>query len=129
MKEVMAIIRMNMINKTKDALVEAGYNSLTAKKVFGRGKKAVNYELVEQAMAATDGQIASPKMAEAISEGHRLIQKRLLTMVVKDDEVSKVVDTIMKVNSTGNPGDGKIFVIPVDEVIRVRTGEAGEAAV
>lgn len=129
MKEVMAIIRMNMINKTKDALVEAGFNSLTAKKVFGRGKKAVNYELVQQVLASTDCEIASPKVAEAISEGHRLIQKRLLTMVVKDSEVSKVVETIIKVNSSGNPGDGKIFVIPVDEVIRVRTSESGEAAI
>lgn len=129
MKEVMAIIRMNMINKTKDALVEAGFNSLTCRKVFGRGKKAVNYEIVQNLISSANTDVASPKVVEAISEGHRLIQKRLLTMVVNDNEVSKVVDTIIKVNSTGNAGDGKIFVIPVEEVIRVRTGESGTAAI
>lgn len=128
MKEVMAIIRMNMINKTKDALVEAGFNSLTCRKVFGRGKKALNYEIVQELLSSANTDLASPKVVEAISEGHRLIQKRLITMVVNDSEVSKVVETIIKINSTGNAGDGKIFVLPVDEVIRVRTGEAGESA-
>lgn len=129
MKEVMAIIRMNMINKTKDALVEAGFNSLTCRKVFGRGKKSINYEIVQSLIGSDSAAIESPKIAEAISEGHRLIQKRLITMIINDNEVSKVVDTIIKVNSTGNAGDGKIFVIPVEEVIRVRTGEAGTAAI
>ena len=109
MKEVMAIIRMNMINKTKDALAEAGFGSLTCRKVFGRGKKAVNYEMIKDVMTDAEMQISSPKLAESISEGHRLIQKRLLTLVVNEEEVKAVVDTIMKTNSTGNPGDGKIF--------------------
>lgn len=128
MKEIMAIIRMNMINKTKDALSDAGFGSLTCRKVYGRGKKALNYELIKDVAIGTDFQVASPQVAESISEGHRLIQKRLLTLVVNDDEVKKVVETIMKTNSTGNPGDGKIFVIPVDETYRVRTGETGTVA-
>jgi nitrogen regulatory protein PII 2 len=128
MKEIMAIIRMNMINKTKDALSDAGFGSLTCRKVYGRGKKAVNYELIKDVAIGADFQVASPQMAESISEGHRLIQKRLLTLVVNDDEVKKVVETIMKTNSTGNPGDGKIFVLPVDETYRVRTGETGTVA-
>ncbi len=61
-----------------------------------------------------------------MSEAHRFIQKRLLTIIAKDDEVQKIVDTILKVNKTGNPGDGKIFVLPVAEAYRVRTGESGE---
>ncbi len=125
MKEVMAIIRMNMINKTKDALAEAGFGSLTCRKVFGRGKKAVNYEIIKEIMTQTEAQLASPQLAESISEGHRLIQKRLLTLIVNDDESDKVVDIIMKTNSTGNSGDGKIFVMSVEDSIRVRTGEKG----
>ena len=125
MKEVMAIIRMNMINKTKDALAEAGFGSLTCRKVFGRGKKAVNYEIIKEIMTQTEAQLASPQLAESISEGHRLIQKRLLTLIVNDDESDKVVDIIMKTNSTGNSGDGKIFVMSVEDSIRVRTSEKG----
>lgn len=128
MKEVMAIIRMNMINKTKDALAEAGFGSLTCRKVYGRGKKPVNYEFVKDVAKDSEFQISSPQVAESISEGHRLIQKRLLTLVVNDNEVGKVVDTIMKTNSFGHPGDGKIFVFQVDETYRVRTGESGTVA-
>lgn len=128
MKEVMAIIRMNMINKTKDALSEEGFGSLTCRKIYGRGKKAVNYELIKDAAQESEFQMASPQIAESISEGHRLIQKRLLTLIVDDAEVKKVVETIMKANSTGNPGDGKIFVLPVEETYRVRTGETGTVA-
>jgi nitrogen regulatory protein PII 2 len=127
MKEVMAIIRMNMVNRTKDALVLAGFNSVTCRKVYGRGKKKVNYELIESVISSDD--IEYMKTAETVSEGHRLIPKRLLTLIVKDDEVSKVVETIINVNKTGNPGDGKIFVSSVEETIRVRTGETGEEAV
>lgn len=128
MKEVMAIIRMNMINKTKDSLAEAGFGSLTCRKVYGRGKKPVNYEFVKDVAKDSEFQISSPQVAESISEGHRLIQKRLLTLVVNDNEVGKVVDTIMKTNSFGHPGDGKIFVFQVDETYRVRTGESGTVA-
>lgn len=128
MKEVMAIIRMNMINKTKDALVEGGFGSLTCRKVYGRGKKAVNYEIIKDVMSNPDIQNEAPELAEALSEGRRLIQKRLITLIVNDEEVASVVDIIMKTNSTGNAGDGKIFVIPMEEVLRVRTGEEGTIA-
>ena len=61
--------------------------------------------------------------AEALTESSRLIPKRFFTLVVDDTEVQKVVKTIIDVNSTGNPGDGKIFVIPILESYRVRDGE------
>jgi len=128
MKEVMAIIRMNMINKTKEALSEIGLDSLTCRKVYGRGKKAVSYEVVKELAKDAEFQISSPQIAESISEAHRLIQKRLLTLIVNDDEVKKVVEVIMRINSTGNAGDGKIFVLPVEEAYRVRTGEIGKVA-
>jgi nitrogen regulatory protein PII 2 len=127
MKEVLAVIRMNMINKTKEALLVEGFSSLNCRKVSGRGKKKVDFTIIERMI--TEGiEICSPTTAEVISEGHRLIPKRLISLVVKDSEVKKVVDTIITSNSFGKPGDGKIFVMPVQDAIRVRTGESGEAA-
>jgi nitrogen regulatory protein PII 2 len=126
MKEVMAIIRMNKINQTKEALALEGFNAMTCRKVFGRGKKKVDYELIKDLMAG--GEIESHQMAETISEGHRLVPKRLVTIVVNDDEVKKAVETIISVNQSGNPGDGKIFVLPISDAVRVRTGETTENA-
>jgi nitrogen regulatory protein PII 2 len=125
-KEVMAIIRMDMINQTKAALLEAGFPAISCRKVLGRGKKKVDFTLVESLLAG--GEISSPRVAEAVSEGYRLIPKRLLSMVVKDQEVPKVVETLIAVNQKGKPGDGKIFVMPVGDAVRVRTGETGDAA-
>jgi nitrogen regulatory protein PII 2 len=127
MKEVIAIIRMDMINKTKEALLKAGFPALTATKVLGRGKKKVNFTLIEDLIAESD--YSSPALAESISEGHRLIPKRLLSIVVKDNEVGHLVETIIAVNQKGSPGDGKIFVLPVTDSVRVRTGENGEIAI
>lgn len=127
MKEVMAFIRINKINKTKAALLAAGFPSITCRKVLGRGKKKVDFTLIEsypQKVAKN-----SPGLAETISEEHRLIPKRFLTLIVQDNEVEKVIDAIMEINSTGNPGDGKIFILPIVDVYRVRTDETGEAAV
>lgn len=126
MKEVMAIIRMNKINKTKEALALEGFNALTCRKVQGRGKKKVDYALIQDLFSG--GEIESPQIAETISEGHRLVPKRLITLVVNDDEVKKAVKTIISINQTGNQGDGKIFVLPISDAIRVRTGETAENA-
>jgi len=128
MKEVMAIIRMNMINKTKEALLLEGFASLNCRKVTGRGKRKVDFTIIES-MIKDGMEISSLSTAEVISEGHRLIPKRLISLVIKDGEVKKVVDTIIATNSFGNPGDGKIFVMPVIDAIRVRTGECGEDAI
>lgn len=127
MKEVMAIIRMNMIGETKKVLGEAGYPSMTCRKVYGRGKKKVNFELIEELI---DGQpVAEPAVLESISENHRLISKRLITMIVEDDSVEEIVDLIIKTNKTGSMGDGKIFVFDIGDAIRVRTGESGAVAI
>jgi nitrogen regulatory protein PII 2 len=128
MKEVIAVIRMDMISKTKEALLLEGFPALNCRKVMGRGKKKVDFTLIERFL--TEGiEINSPKAAEAISEGHRLVPKRLLSLIVKDNEVGRVIGAIMNTNSRGNPGDGKIFVMPVTDCIRIRTGESGEEAV
>ncbi|MBV7273728.1 P-II family nitrogen regulator [Clostridiaceae bacterium UIB06] len=126
MKEVVAIIRMNMVNKTKAALLEAGFPFFTCRKVMGRGKKKVDFVMIEDALI---GEIVDKGVAEQASEAYRLISKRMIILLVKDEDVDKVVNEIIKVNSTGNPGDGKIFITNVIDVARIRTGERGEAAI
>ncbi|MFN2339931.1 MAG: P-II family nitrogen regulator [Halanaerobium sp.] len=129
MKEVMAVIRMNKINQTKEALSAQGINSLTCIKVTGRGRKKVNYDLIERMLEGEDEIVKTKEVSESITEGHRLIPKRMLITVVESENVKKVVNTIMDVNESGNPGDGKIFVLPVEEAYRVRTGETGKLAI
>ncbi|MFI4913206.1 MAG: P-II family nitrogen regulator [Sedimentisphaeraceae bacterium JB056] len=122
MKEVLAFIRMNKMNVTKRALADAGIYSLTARKVMGRGKGMIDYKLLQ---GAEDG------IEEAINQlgpGPKMIPKRMLTIVLPDEKVELAVKTIISVNKTGSPGDGKIFVTPVTESIRVRTGQEGNEA-
>ena len=123
MKEILAIIRMNKMNETKRALSAAGISSLTARKVMGRGKGKVDYLLLEGAKNGYEEAI------NQLGPGPKLIPKRMLNVVVTDDLVEKVVHTIIKVNKTGSPGDGKIFVESLVDAIRVRTGESGDAAI
>lgn len=127
MKEVMCIIRLNKVSKTKEALAEAGFPSITCRKVLGRGQKSIDKALLEAYMEAD--KLPPTPYGENLSERGRLIPKRFITLVVKDEEVKTVVDTVLEVNSTGTPGDGKIFVLPVEEVYRVRDGQAGETAI
>lgn len=126
MKEIIAIIRMNKVNATKKALADIGVCGLHAMKVLGRGKVHVNLSALDELGAREEiGGI----LADGLAKGSRLIPKRLLTILVQDNEVNKVVDTIIKVNKEGNKGDGKIFVAPVLDAARIRTGERGAEAV
>jgi len=122
MKEVMAIIRQNKVNVTKAALAKAGIPSFTCRRVLGRGKKLIDLNMF---LAITDSEEASStQLGEHLTESYRLIPKRIFTTIVEDDQVELVVNTIMDVNSTGNPGDGKIFVLPILENYRIRDGQA-----
>ncbi len=123
MKEILAIIRMNKMNETKRALADNGISSITARKVMGRGQGKVDYLLLKGAEEGYEEAITQ------LAPGPKMIPKRGLTVVVPDQNVEKVVKTIIDVNQTGNPGDGKIFVLPVLDAIRVRTGERGDAVV
>jgi nitrogen regulatory protein PII 2 len=123
MKEILAIIRMNKMNETKRALSAAGISSLTARKVMGRGKGKVDYLLLEGAKEGYEEAI------NQLGPGPKLIPKRMLNVVVEDGLVEKVIQTIIKVNKTGSPGDGKIFVESLVDAIRVRTGESGDSAI
>jgi nitrogen regulatory protein PII 2 len=122
MKEVMAIIRINKMNRVKQALADAGVASFTACKVVGRGKGKVDYQLLRGAEEGCEEAIVQ------LGPAPKLIPKRLLNIVVPDDLVQSVVRTIVDVNQSGHPGDGKIFVLPVSDSMRVRTGESGDAA-
>jgi nitrogen regulatory protein PII 2 len=120
MKEVMAIIRMNRINQTKTALVEAGISSMTARECLGRGKGLVDLDILKGAEQGYEEAISQ------LGNTQRLIPKRMISVVVPDKLVKKTVDTIISVSRTGKAGDGKIFVMPVNESIRIRTGETGD---
>mgnify|MGYP000978796058 FL=1 len=121
MKEIMAIVRMNMMNKTKKALTEVGISSMTAKDCLGRGKGLVDFKLLEGAEKGYEEAVSQ------LGQSQRLIPKRLLVVVVHDKLVGRTVKAIMRVNQTGKSGDGKIFVMPVQNSVSVRTGEAGDA--
>jgi len=123
MKEVMCIIRITNVNKTKEALCEAGFSSVTFRKILGRGKKSIDQAIAQSFL--DEGKKVPAAYDESISEKGRLVPKRLITLIVSDENVKKVVDTIIETNSTGSPGDGKIFVLPVEETYRVRDGKSG----
>ena len=120
MKEIMAIVRINMMNKTKKALAEAGISSVTARDGLGRGKGLVDLNLLEGAEKGYEEAVAQ------LGQSQRLVPKRVFFVVVPDRLVHKTVNTIIKVNRTGKSGDGKIFIMPVMDSVRVRTGESGD---
>jgi nitrogen regulatory protein PII 2 len=121
MKEVMAIIRMNMMNKTKRALAGAGISSLYAKECLGRGKGTIEIPRYVEGAAER-----YQDMIQELGVAGRLIPKRMINVIVPDKLVKTVVKTVIDVNKTGRSGDGKIFVMPVSESWRVRTGESGD---
>ena len=70
-----------------------------------------------------EGEVPQSPLGEALSEPLRLISKRLLTLIVEEADVSTVVGTLIEINQTKTPGDGKIFVLPITDSYRVRNGE------
>lgn len=119
MKEVIAVVRMNMMNKTKQAITDAGVNAFFAHEAQGRGLGFVNRKLIEGTEEGYE------EAAALLGEKGNLYPKRMVTVVVKDEQVSEVIEAIIDVNKTGKPGDGKIFVLPIADSVRVRTGEKG----
>ncbi len=113
MKEVIIILRPKMYFKTKKAIVDAGFHSMTVKEVVGRGKKPVRYDM--------DNDESEIK--------HRVVAKKMIEMYVRDEDVQRLIDTVVEVNKTNTAGDGKVFILPVKNAIRVRTGEQGNDAI
>jgi nitrogen regulatory protein PII 2 len=136
MKEITAIIRRDKLPETKKALDDLGYPSLTIQSVEGRGKQR-GAMCGEMDSEMPDSYCTTAKLKPTPSTyalEHTLpkialfVPKRLLTIVVPDDVVATVVKSLIRVNQTGKAGDGKIFVLPIENAVRVRTGEKnGEA--
>jgi nitrogen regulatory protein PII 2 len=126
MKEVMAVIRMNMVNPTKIALANAGFPAFFCRKCLGRGKKSVDALLAESILSS--GEPMENSIGEHLTENSRLIAKRLFSLIVDDDKAEEVVQIIIDTNQTGHPGDGKIFIVPILEAYTVRTGETTKEA-
>jgi nitrogen regulatory protein PII 2 len=121
MKLIMGIIRIDKMNKTKRALTKAGITSMTATgHVFGRGKGFWDAKVMEGAKKDM------PEALTHLGAEPRLRPQRVITVVVPDEQVKTVVETLIEVNQTPSPGDGKIFVMPINDSYTVRTGESGE---
>ena len=123
MKEVIAVVRINMMNQTKKAITDAGIAAFFAHECQGRGKGFVNPKVLEGVDKGYE------EAASVLGEKGKLYPKRMLTAVVEDDQVQDIVQAIIAANKTGKPGDGKIFVLPVMDAVRVRTAEKGAAAI
>jgi len=122
----MTIIRRHEVPKTKKAFEDAGFPALTIQSVEGRGKQGG----IGGWAAEVDPELNNVMSKELADETKfNWIPKRMLRIVVQDDQVEKVVKVIIQANQTGHVGDGKIFVCPLKEVLRVRTGETGKEAV
>ncbi len=112
MKKVEAIIKPFKLEEVKEALASVGIQGLTVTEVKGFGRQKGHKELY--------------RGAEYVVE---FLPKVKLDIVVGDDQLKQVVEAIVKAASTGRIGDGKIFVSPIEDAVRIRTGESGEAAI
>jgi len=137
MKEITVIIRRDKLPETKKVMDELGYPSLTIQSVEGRGRQK-GAMCAEMDSEMPDSYCTSVKLTPTPSSyalEHTLpkvalfVPKRLLTIVVPDDVVMRIVKSLIRVNQTGKAGDGKIFVSPIDSAVRVRTGETGGEAI
>ena len=112
MKKIEAIIRPFRIDDVREALAEIGVKGMTLTEVKGYGRQKGHTELYRGAEYVVD-----------------FLPKIKIEIAVTDDLVDKVVQAICQAANTGRIGDGKIFVLPMEEVIRIRTGERGPDAV
>ncbi len=112
MKIVMAIIKPFKLDEVREALTAVGIQGLTVSEVKGFGRQKGHKELY--------------RGAEYVVE---FLPKVKIEVIVAEDVLREVLDAIVKAASTGRIGDGKIFVYPVDDAIRIRTGESGDIAI
>jgi len=112
MKKVEAIIKPFKLEDVKDVLAEVGIEGMTVTEVKGFGRTGGKQETYRGSAYVVD-----------------FVPKVKVEVVVPDDLVADVVDAIERVAKTGRIGDGKIFVVPIEEAVRIRTGERGENAI
>ena len=111
MKQITAIIKPFKLDEVREALADVGASGLTVTEVKGFGRQKGHTELYRGAEYVVD-----------------FLPKIKIKVVVPDDAVERCVDAIIEAARTGKIGDGKIFVSPVERVVRIRTGEEGDAA-
>jgi nitrogen regulatory protein P-II 1 len=112
MKKIEAIIKPFKLEEVKSELQAIGISGMTITEVKGHGRQKGHKEIYRGAEYNVD-----------------LIPKIKIEIVVSSELSAKVVDTLMKSARTGKIGDGKIFIMPIEEVIRIRTGESGDGAI
>ena len=112
MKKVEAVIKPFKLDEVKESLSSIGVQGITVSEVKGFGRQKGHTELYRGAEYVVD-----------------FLPKVKLEIIVKDDMVTKVVEAISKAAKTGRIGDGKIFVVPIEDVVRIRTGERGPDAI
>lgn len=112
MKKIEAVIKPFKLDEVREALSGIGVNGLTVAEVKGFGRQKGHTELYRGAEYVVD-----------------FLPKIKLEIVVSDDMAEAVIEAVVKAAHTGKIGDGKIFVTAIEEVVRIRTGETGEAAV
>ncbi|MCK9455567.1 MAG: P-II family nitrogen regulator [Sulfurimonas sp.] len=112
MKKVEAVIKPFKLEDVKDALAEIGITGMTVSEVKGYGRQKGHSELYRGAEYVVD-----------------FLPKIKLEMVVNDESVEQVIDTIVEAAKTGKIGDGKIFVTDIEKIIRIRTGETDSEAI
>jgi len=112
MKLIEAIIKPFKLDEVRDALQQVGVQGLTVTEVKGFGRQKGHTELYRGAEYVVD-----------------LLPKTVIEILVRDEDVDKVVDAVVGAAGTGKIGDGKIFVYAVEDVVRIRTEERGEAAI
>jgi nitrogen regulatory protein P-II 1 len=112
MKKIEAIFKPFKLDDVKDALNKLGIKGMTVSEVKGYGRQKGHTELYRGAEYVVD-----------------FLPKIKIEIVAGDDMISSIVEAIMSAAKTGRIGDGKIFILPVEEIIRIRTGEKGEEAI
>ena len=112
MKLITAIIRPFKLDEVRESLSQAGVSGITVTEVKGFGRQKGHTELYRGAEYVVD-----------------FLPKMKVEVVVKDDDVERCIEAVVRAAKTGKIGDGKIFVTPVEQVVRIRTGETDEAAV
>jgi len=112
MKKIEAVIKPFKLDEVREALSEVGITGLTVTEVKGFGRQKGHTELYRGAEYVVD-----------------FLPKIKIEIVVADETVEPVIEAIIKASRTGKIGDGKIFVSSVEQVVRIRTGEANEAAI
>ncbi len=112
MKKIEAVIKPFKLDEVREALSEVGVTGLTVTEVKGFGRQKGHTELYRGAEYVVD-----------------FLPKVKIEIVIGDDKLDTVMDAIIKAARTGKIGDGKIFVMPVEQVVRIRTGETGDVAI